>query len=178
MEEGITSLLDGLACLTWRQDGTGLWPHLVTAESPLSHSSEAPGARGKSTYSTAAALQRGFAWTRHSWSAGKQACEQQVPRAWTGIGHGRQCLAHKWTEGVGRGPSKCMSCIIQGLTELFRLNQAQNKTKIDLAGQQSLHLWTNTNYFDQHVVKMWIDCCHLWKHSSVALVTPSDQLFR
>lgn len=49
---------------------------------------------------------------------------------------------------------------------------------MDLAGQQSLHLWTNTNYFDQHLVKMWIDCCHLLKHSSVALLTPSDQLFR
>lgn len=39
----------------------GAWPHLVTAELLLSHSSEASGAQGRSTYSTAAALQRGLA---------------------------------------------------------------------------------------------------------------------
>lgn len=64
------------------------------------------------------------------------------------------------------------------MTELFRLNQAQNNAKMDLAGQQSLHLWTNTNYFDQHLLKMWIDCCNFWERLSVAQLTPSDQLLR
>lgn len=116
---------------------------------------------------------------RFSLSQAQLVSRHENSRAWCidGDWTRRQCLVHKCTEGAGRGPNKCMSWIIQGLTELLRLSQAHNNTKMHLAGQQSLHLWTSTNYFDQHLVRMWTDC-YLWKHSSVALLTPSDQLFR
>lgn len=109
--------------LTWSQDRMGLRPSLKTREKSL-----APGALLKLTRSPAAALQRDFACTRHSWSADKWACKQQ-------------CLVHGATykhqvqqtvpstqmqRGAGRGPNECMSCIILGLTKLFRLNQVEN----------------------------------------------------
>lgn len=40
---------------------------------------------------------------------------------------------------------------------------------MELSGQQSSQQWNNTNDFDQHIVKMWTDYCHLWNHSSASL---------
>lgn len=180
MQQGHTSLLDGLACWTcWSQDGNGLWPYLATREHPcrtapwhlepcwraqapqLRHSSEAvpaPGTAGQQTSGHA----NSSAWCMEPWM---------------GIRRGRHCLPHRCDGGAGRGPNERMSCIMQSLTKLFRLNQAQNNTKMELAGQQSSHLWNHTNYFHRHLVKMWIDYCHLWKYSAVTLFTASYQRF-
>lgn len=44
----------------------------------------------------------------------------------TSIRCSRQCPAHSCNGGAGRGLNERMSCIILGLTKLFRLNQVEN----------------------------------------------------